>query len=132
MKRYYPIVLFFVLVVPLAGCATTAKELRKISEHKNTISLDQNYQAVFRNVLTVARDCLAGPINLVVSTKVEGHLYSELGYGEINHYQDNSSPIYHSYVKIAKVGNGSKITIYAAGSGFLKIFEEYVRGKKVC
>ena len=132
MKRYYPFVLFFGLVAPLSGCITTAQELRNTSEHKNTISLDKNYQAVFRDVLTVARDCLAGPLSIAVSNKVEGQLYSDLGYGEISYYQDNLSDMHHTYVKIAKVGDGSKVTTYAVSSAYLKLFEEYARGKKDC
>ena len=75
---------------------------------------------------------MAGPINLVVSEKVEGQLYNDLGFGEINFYQDNLRPIYHVYLKVSKVGNGSEVAIYAQHSRFLKTFEEYVRGKKNC
>jgi hypothetical protein len=128
MKR----IVFFAALLVISGCATTAQKLIDRSKNTNTIETNQNYQALYRDVLTVARDCLAGPINLAVSNKVEGQLYNDLNFGEINFYQDNLSPMYLVYAKISKAGDGSKAEIYASGSGYLEAFEAYVRGKKSC
>lgn len=81
---------------------------------------------------------MARPIDLVlfnatfVFNKVEGQLYNELDYGKIDFYQDNLSSMYFVHVKISKSGDGSIAAIYAQGSGYLKTFEEYVRGKRTC
>jgi hypothetical protein len=125
-------IVLFVALMLVTGCVTTAQELINTSQYKKTIKLDQNYQAAYRDILTVLRNCYAGPINLVVSTKVEGQLYSDLKFGEISWFQDNLAAIHHAYVKIAKAGDGSEVTIYAAGIGYLKPVEEHVRGSKEC
>jgi hypothetical protein len=128
MKR----MILFAALLLVTGCITTAQELISTSKDKKTIVLDRNYQTVFRDVLTVSRDCLAGPLSITVSDKVEGQLYNDLGFGEISFYQDNLSDMHHVYVKIAKVAAGSEVSIYSDGSAYLKLFEEYVRGKKDC
>jgi len=125
-------IILLLALLAVTGCVTTAQELINTSENKKTISLDQNYQAVYRDVLTVARNCEAGPVNLVVSNRVDGQLYNELGYAEISFYQANLRPLHLVYLKIAKVGNGSEVMIYASHRNYLRIFEEYVRGKKDC
>ena len=126
------VIVVIVLTLGLGACITTAQELINTTPNKKTIALSQNYQALFRGVLTVARDCLAGPLSIAVSNKVEGQLYSDLGFGEISYYQDNLSDMHMVYVKIAKVADGSEVSIYSDGSAYLKLFEEYARGKKDC
>jgi hypothetical protein len=131
-------VIFLVGLLVISGCATTAKKLIDTNKNANTIQSNQNYHALYREVLTVAQDCLAGSIDLIlfnapfVSNKVEGQLHNKLGYGEIDFYQYNLNSIYFARVKISKYGDGSEAAIYAQGSGYLKIFEEYVRGKNTC
>ena len=38
----------------ISGCATTAQELTDTSKDASKIQSDQNYQALYRDVLTVA------------------------------------------------------------------------------
>ncbi len=128
MKRF----ISFVALLAIVGCVTTAQELVNTSKSKKTILLDQSYQSVYRNVLTVSRDCYAGPINLAVSNKVEGQLYGDLEFGEISFYQDNLAAMHHVYMKFAKAGDGSEVTIYAVNNATLETFERHVRGKTDC
>jgi len=126
------------LTLGLGACASTPQELVNTSEHKKTISTNTNYQAVYRNVLSEAKNCLAGAQNLFVSNKVEGQLYGDLGFGEISYYQENLNPIHIAYVKAEKVTDGSKISIYIGGQvswaaeNTLGKFEKWALGSKGC
>jgi hypothetical protein len=128
---------FFALLL-ITGCVTTAEELSATSDHKATISTNQNYQSVYRNVLTEAKNCYAGMQNLAVSNVVEGQLYSDLKFGEISYFQENLSRIYYAVVKVEKVGSGSKASISVgsqmswAAEKTLRNFENWVRGEKGC
>lgn len=122
----------------ISGCVTTAKQLRETSDHTAKLTIDQNYQEAYRHLLTTARDCLAGPINLVVSNKVVGDLYADLSFGEISYYMDNVRAMHFAYVKVAKVGQGSEVSITTgsqpawANDKLLKQFEGWAKGGSGC
>ena len=108
------------------------------TKDKETISLDRNYQAVYRDILTVARDCLAGPINFTVSNKVVGQLYNDLEFGEISYYQDNLRPIYTAYVKVSRSEAKASVAIYTgsqpswANQRLLKKIKGWANGGTSC
>jgi hypothetical protein len=105
-------VIFLVGLLVISGCTTTEQKLINTNKNANMIQSKQNYQALYREVLTVAQDCSAGSIDLVlfntpfVSNKVEGQLHNKLGYGESDFYQDNLSSMDFAHVKISKYGDG--------------------------
>lgn len=110
------LLLVTVTLATLAGCATSPDQLRKDSKFSSTVSIDRNYQEVYRDVLGQAKNCLAGVINLAVSNEVDGQLYSELGTGEIFYYMKNIRPIYYATVEIKKISDTRSImTVHTGG-----------------
>jgi len=122
----------------ISGCVTTAKQLRETSDHTAKLTIDQNYQEVYGHLLTTARDCLAVSLNRWVSNKVVGDLYADLSFGEISYYQDNVRDMHLAYVKVAKAGQGSEVSIATgsqlawASDKLLKQFEGWAKGGSGC
>lgn len=72
------------VVLIVAGCSSTSADLeKKTAATAKVQTFSENYQEIYRRILTTAKNCQAGNVSAYASYDVEGQLYNELGYGEI-------------------------------------------------
>ena len=122
----------------LAGCISTARQLETQSEHRTTVKSAENYQAVYRRMLTQAKECLDLGGTFAASNKVDGQLYSDLGKAEISYYLDNVVDMYFAVVKIDRTGEGATVKISTgsqpgwANESLLKQLTRWVNGDTSC
>jgi len=95
------------LTILVTGCVSTAGQLESESEHRATVKSAENYQAVYKRMLTQAKECLDLGGTFAASNKVEGQLYGDLGQGEISYYLDNVVDMYFAVVKVTRDGDGA-------------------------
>lgn len=126
------------LALLVAGCVSTAKQLETQSEHRATVKSAENYQAVYKRMLSQAKECLDLGGTFAASNKVEGQLYGELGEGEISYYLDNVVDMFFAVVKIKRDGEGSTVNIATgsqpgwANEKLLKQLQGWADGKTSC
>lgn len=126
------------IVLVLAGCISTARQLETQSEHRTTVKSDENYQAVYRRMLTQAKECLDLGGTFTASNKVDGQLYSDLGKAEISYYLDNVVDMYFAVVKIDRTGDGATVNISTgsqpawANEKLLKELKGWAEGRTSC
>jgi hypothetical protein len=109
-------ILMVAIAIPLLQACTNSLELNNMPPQSSTL-VPGNYQAVYQQTYRMAVSCLPnGPamIGSPVTNVVEGQLYTELGYGEIKHYQRNLGIIPYLNVKIQKDPGGSLVSITTA------------------
>lgn len=134
--KFIALVCFSILVT---GCASTKADLMT-SKHNRELMLTDNYQAVYQRVYSNAKNCLEGNANLLgtIRNVVDGQLYQELGYGELSFYQTNLSNIHFHYVKIERVGSGSRVKVFTGGKlavhneSDLNLYSNWAQGKEGC
>lgn len=67
----------------LAGCfASTPKQFEEVAKSKTTLTVESNYQAAYRKVVTLARECWAAGM-ISGSMGVTGDLYTDIRTGQI-------------------------------------------------
>jgi len=127
-----------VLTLLVSGCISTAGQLESQSEHRATVQSTENYQAVYKRMLTQAKECLDLGGTFAASNKVEGQLYSELGQGEISYYLDNVVDMYFAVVKVKRDGDGANVNITTgsqpgwANEKLLKQLKAWANGENNC
>lgn len=127
-----------IMAAGLAGCVSTAGELRSQSEHQATVTSAENYQAVYKRILTKGRECLDLGGSIASSNKLEGQLYGDLGVGEISYYLDALMDMHFASVKVERAGSGSTVSISTgsqpgwANEKLLKQFKAWAEGANSC
>lgn len=104
-----------ILTLVMTGCVSTAGQLESQSEHRATVESAENYQMVYKRILTQARECLDLGGTFAASNKIDAQLYNELGTGEISYYLDNVVDMHFAVVKVRRSGDGAVVDI-ATGS----------------
>ncbi len=61
----------------LMGCAHSLEEMKNTENFEGTVEVDQNYQEVYRTLLTISRRCLEFPI-LTSEVIIGGELYNDI------------------------------------------------------
>lgn len=104
-------------------------------------ALQENYQAVYARLLRTMKVCINPGATLIpgmATMQVEGQLYPDLGYGEITTSLQGSIPTYYHYVRVARSGSGSQVSIVVENmASFPKEqdkakLERWARGSTVC
>lgn len=112
--------LSFVLSLALivAGCSSTSADLeKKTAATAKVQTFTDNYQEIYRRILTTAKNCQAGNVSAYASYDVEGQLYNELGYGEITLSLTNlGAKNYFWKAKVEKQDAGAKLTVNAGNT----------------
>lgn len=98
------------------SCSTTPDNLeQKASTRTATYAYAENYQEIYRRIVMTAKRCVEGGSATILSTaesKVDGELYSELGYGEIVYYFKSAFVTnYFWKAKIERNGTGARVTV---------------------
>ncbi|KRA63129.1 hypothetical protein [Rhizobium sp. Root651] len=101
-----------------AGCSSTSADLeKKTAATAKVQTFSENYQEIYRRILTTAKNCQAGNVNAYASYDVEGQLYNELGYGEITLSMTNvGTKNYFWKAKVEKQDAGARLTVNAGNS----------------
>lgn len=102
----------------VAGCSTTSADLeKKTAATAKVQTFTDNYQEIYRRIITTAKNCQAGNVSAYASYDVEGQLYNELGYGEITLSLTNlGTKNYFWKAKVEKQEAGAKITVNAGNT----------------
>lgn len=103
----------------LAACSTTPQALETADATQSTTrTYGQNYQEIYRRVVSTATRCSAGNISAYASFAVDSQLYSELGYGEVSTSLINwGVRNYYWKAKIEKApGGGSTMHLYSGNT----------------
>lgn len=97
----------------IAGCSSTSADLeKKTAATAKVQTFSENYQEIYRRILTTAKNCQAGNVSAYASYDVEGQLYNELGYGEITLSLTNlGTKNYFWKAKVEKQEPGAKLTV---------------------
>lgn len=120
------------LALAVAGCASSPSELAR-SGHTADFTVAENYQAVFRRVSDQARACIESSTFLGGTHAIDAQLYSDLGFGEISYSVPGyTSASYFARAKIAREGDGARVTLAAFGAAGLRQFEGWARGAQEC
>jgi hypothetical protein len=111
------------LLAPVLGCApTTAQGLR--NNHAGIVSfeVDENYQSVYRKIITRARNCYQGVGLLGMNNTVQGDLYPDLQSGTISCAHHNPMYGINTFIVIDIRVNQSKtkIVYYCFNSAWCK------------
>lgn len=101
-----------------AGCSSTSADLeKKTAATAKVQTFSENYQEIYRRILTTAKNCQAGNVSAYASYDVEGQLYNELGYGEITLSLTNvGTKNYFWKAKVEKQDVGARLTVNAGNS----------------
>lgn len=101
-----------------AGCSSTSADLeKKTAATANVQTFSENYQEIYRRILTTAKNCQSGNVSAYASYDVEGQLYNELGYGEITLSMTNvGTKNYFWKAKVEKQDVGARLTVNAGNS----------------
>jgi hypothetical protein len=85
MGNRYLLTLGLAACLALAGCASsTALEVRQLGpENRRSFTVEDNYQPVYRQVLTQARKCLQMSMLSNAQMVVTGDLYSDIREGTV-------------------------------------------------
>lgn len=105
---------FFLLGFLLVGCTPgTYKELKQAPASKYDFYTDQNYQAVYRTVLTKMREChQAGMITAQMT--VQGQLYTDIQEGEIiASLQSGMGSDVFLGVDVKKADSGTRVSVFS-------------------
>ena len=122
----------------LAGCAMHAEVARQPVDQ--TLMVSRNYQAVYADVLSQSRSCFrAGmAITPMASVMVDGQLYPDLGYGEVNVGIGGMMPGLTSVTKVSREGGRTRVEIKSANTGATAAQKDrgwiayWARGGKLC
>ncbi|MGO4833810.1 hypothetical protein AB4144_16225 [Rhizobiaceae sp. 2RAB30] len=99
-------------MLAVAGCSTSPADLeKKASTQTATRSFSANYQGVYRRLYSTAKRCADVPVGAATAMRVDGQLYSELGFGEITYAQTGLITNYYWKAKVERAGQGSKMTV---------------------
>lgn len=101
-----------------AGCSSTSADLeKKTAATAKVQTFSENYQEIYRRILTTAKNCQSGNVSAYASYDVEGQLYNELGYGEITLSMTNvGTKNYFWKAKVEKQDVGARLTVNAGNS----------------
>lgn len=102
----------------VSACTPTSEALKSDPETvKQEVTLNKNYQAAYRDLVTAATDCLAST-GIASEQNVTSELYSELGLGEVTYWLSNfGTQNYYWKAEIRKTGSSSSVMhVWAAGS----------------
>ena len=116
------------IMILLTGCAASSYQaLQNDPAVKDQFVIDRNYQAVYRDVLSAARQQYQGAL-MGGSMNVNGQLYTDIKTGEIDISISGmaGSKIYGGVTITALSDQRSEVTSYAALSTWSD-FPDYVR-----
>lgn len=100
---------YLAIALVLAGCVSV--EEMADTPPQRVLRLSQNYQQVYAQTNRGMRNCNTGGL------RVDGQLYSELGYGEVTTGGNGlSSEIPFMFAKISREGNGALVELKSMNS----------------
>jgi len=115
------ILLICICAISLASCANNSKEELKVNAGAKTIFVvNENYQMVYRRVYEATKKCFSGGGLPIIGSqmRVDGQLFSDLGFGEITTFMDDMQINYFSMVRIERNGHASRIHVYVSNAFF--------------
>jgi hypothetical protein len=130
--------IFFAVLLIMAGCSTSPKDLEKQRSTQTQIrNYDSNYQEIYKRILDSAKRCSEGGIGFNASLAVDGQLYSELGFGEIAYSLINIGVRnYYWKARIEKQNDASKLTVFSGNTlnnaTWLKKVTSWADGDESC
>lgn len=127
-----------VTLIALGGCAAgSVSEIRSNAARRHEFALPANYQEVYRNIATVARNCWVGGFLLSPQAQrnVDADLFSDLGRGEVTIWMSNIGRNVYAHADIERADGGSRVTVYTYFSSWDSIgprMEKWAKGEADC
>jgi hypothetical protein len=120
-------VLISVVLVALTGCAATDTKTLKASPSKQvTVTINENYQRVYKNILDKMTECQGeGIVGLLSSMQVKHTMLPDLKEAEISYTMSNlgsTSYFYHAELRGTEDGK-TRITVYSGLSTWNKLID---------
>lgn len=117
----------------LSGCASTVSDL-KADHVVKVVQIEGNYQAIYRNIATMARECLTGErYRWGVQWGVDADLYTDIGTGEVTFYSVGpQGRLTGAHAEVRKVDAGTELSIWARNESVGAIFQRWANGYKEC
>lgn len=125
-----------VLLAPLALAACVDQARMDGVAFQRQFTLAENYQAVYARTNSQMRECYSGGGGLGPVLSVDGQLYPDLGYGEIQSGISSITYMPTTLVRIDREGAGARVSMktsaYANIETTLAWLEYFARGGQRC
>ena len=118
-------------MILLSGCASTVSDL-KADHVVKVVQIEGNYQVAYRNIATMARECLTGAA-WGAHWGVDGDLYTDIGTGEVTFYSVGpQGRLTGAHAEVRNVDAGTELSIWARNESVGAIFQRWANGYKEC